>query len=34
MNYEITQELADAKPQVKYVSAIWQRLIPATSNDI
>ncbi|EKA9346337.1 3'-5' exonuclease [Cronobacter sakazakii] len=31
---DLHNALADAKHQVKYVSAIWQRLIPATSNNI
>ncbi|ENK9589510.1 3'-5' exoribonuclease, partial [Salmonella enterica] len=26
--------LADARHQAKYVSAIWQKLIPPTSNNI
>ncbi|EGU4504909.1 3'-5' exoribonuclease, partial [Salmonella enterica] len=26
--------LADARHQAKYVSAIWQKLIPSTSNNI
>ena len=31
---DLHNALADAKHQAKYVAAIWQRLIPATSNDI
>ncbi|MCV5899978.1 3'-5' exoribonuclease, partial [Escherichia coli] len=26
--------LADARHQAKYVSAIWQKLIPATSTEL
>lgn len=29
---EVQNALDDAIHQAKYVSAIWQRLIPATSN--
>nr|WP_272887899.1 3'-5' exoribonuclease [Cronobacter sakazakii] len=31
---DLHNALADAKHQVKYVSAIWQKLVPANSNDI
>ncbi|NCH99034.1 endodeoxyribonuclease [Cronobacter malonaticus] len=31
---DLHNALADAKHQVKYVSAIWQQLIPATINNI
>ncbi|EGT5682539.1 endodeoxyribonuclease [Cronobacter turicensis] len=31
---DLHNALADAKHQVKYVSTIWQRFIPATSNNI